>query len=163
MAILKVRWQRIQNVGLNIIQAKNKYKFRTVVFFFIAIANVMVSIPLAKLYGGIGAAMGTGLSLIIGQVIIMNVYYQKKIHINIIKFWKEILKMSIPVVICFALGLFSYKIIGNRGIIVFILEIVVYAAIYSLLMWNFGMNLDEKNLFKRMVNIALKKGKKQHD
>ena len=71
--------------------------------------------------------------------------------------------MSIPVVICFALGLFSYKIIGNRGIIVFILEIVVYAAIYSLLMWNFGMNLDEKNLFKRMVNIALKKGKKQHD
>ena len=153
----------IQNVGLNIIQAKNKYKFRTVVFFFIAIANVMVSIPLAKLYGGIGAAMGTGLSLIIGQVIIMNVYYQKKIHINIIKFWKEILKMSIPVVICFALGLFSYKIIGNRGIIVFILEIVVYAAIYSLLMWNFGMNLDEKNLFKRMVNIALKKGKKQHD
>lgn len=153
----------IQNVGLNIIQAKNKYKFRTVVFFFIAIANVMVSIPLAKLYGGIGAAMGTGLSLIIGQVIIMNVYYQKKIHINIIKFWKEILKMSIPVVICFALELFSYKIIGNRGIIVFILEIVVYTAIYSLLMWNFGMNLDEKNLFKRMVNIALKKGKKQHD
>ena len=153
----------IQNVGLNIIQAKNKYKFRTVVFFFIAIANVMVSIPLAKLYGGIGAAMGTGLSLIIGQVIIMNVYYQKKIHINIIKFWKEILKMSIPVIICFTLGLFSYKIIGNRGIIVFILEIVVYTAIYSLLMWNFGMNLDEKNLFKRMVNIALKKGKKQHD
>ena len=153
----------IQNVGLNIIQAKNKYKFRTVVFFFIAIANVMVSIPLSKLYGGIGAAMGTGLSLIIGQVIIMNVYYQKKIHINIIKFWKEILKMSIPVIICFALGLFSYKIIGNRGIIVFILEIVVYTAIYILLMWNFGMNLDEKNLFKRMVNIALKKGKKQHD
>lgn len=147
----------IQNVGLNIMQAKNKYKFRTIVFLFIAIANIMISIPLAKAYGGIGTSIGTALSLIIGQILIMNIYYQKTIHIDIKKFWKEILKMTIPVIICFFIGILINKLIDNNSIIIYALKILIYVAVYGCLMWNLGMNSNEKNLFKRMINTVLKK------
>ena len=150
----------IQNVGLNIMQAKNKYKFRTIVFLFIAIANIMISIPLAKIYGGIGTSIGTAISLIIGQGIIMNIYYQNTIHINIKEFWKEILKMTIPVIICFFIGILVNKLIGNINVIIYALKILIYVAVYGILMWNLGMNLNEKDLFKRMMDTFLKKRRK---
>ena len=40
----------IQNVGLNILQAKNKYKFRVIVLMFFAVVNVILSIILSQLY-----------------------------------------------------------------------------------------------------------------
>ena len=150
----------IQNVGLNIMQAKNKYKFRTIVFLFIAIANIMISIPLAKIYGGIGTSIGTAISLIIGQGIIMNIYYQNTIHINIKEFWMEILKMTIPVIICFLIGILVNKLIGNINVIIYAFKILIYVAVYGILMWNLGMNLNEKDLFKKMMDTFLKKRRK---
>ena len=40
----------IQNVGLNILQAKNKYKFRVIVLMVFAVVNVIMSIILSQLY-----------------------------------------------------------------------------------------------------------------
>ena len=40
----------IQNVGLNILQAKNKYKFRVIVLMVFAVVNVILSIILSQLY-----------------------------------------------------------------------------------------------------------------
>ena len=43
-----------QNIGISIIQAMNKHKFRSIVYLAIAILNIIISIPLAKQYAGIG-------------------------------------------------------------------------------------------------------------
>ena len=40
----------IQNIGLNILQAKNKYKFRVIVLMAFAVVNVILSIILSQLY-----------------------------------------------------------------------------------------------------------------
>ena len=101
--IIPVCFPLIQNLGISIIQAMNKYKFRSITMFVMALLNIIISIFLAKLYGPIGAAIGTGVSLIICNIIIMNIYYYKEIKIDIISFWKNILtmtiKMLIPVII----------------------------------------------------------------
>ena len=139
----------IQNIGLSILQAKNLYKYRTIIFFFIAILNIAVSVPLTKIYGGIGAAIGTSLALILGQCIILNIYYHKKVGINMFEFWKNILKMSIPVVIAVILGIVINKVIVSSSIIVLLLKIMIYTILYSILMWKFGMNQYEKGLILR--------------
>jgi len=149
--MLPVTVPLIQNVGLSIIQAKNKHKFRTVVFFLIAIANVGISIPLSKLYGGIGAAIGTAISLVVGQIIIMNIYYYKVIHIDIAKFWKDIIKMSVPVIIVYILGKLGYNMIENKGIVFLVIGVIIYCLIYLLFMWKFGMKETEKNLLKQPI------------
>ena len=147
----------IQNVGLSILQAKNKYKYRVMMLFGVAILNVLISIPLANVYGGIGSAIGTAISFMLGHILIMNVYYHKKIHINIIKFLKEILKMSLPVLMTFIVGMCFYKEINQSSVIMYVTEIILYAIIYGLAMWNFGMNEYEKGFVKNTVNKVLKK------
>ena len=139
----------IQNIGLSILQAKNKYKYRTIIFFFIAIFNIIISIPLAKKLEGIGSAIGTSIALILGQIIFLNIYYHKSVKINMIKFWKEIIKMTIPIFLLFILywGIISY--INTNSIILIGLEILIYIAIYSCICWKFIMNEYEKEIIRK--------------
>ena len=64
----------IQNTGIAIIQARNLHQFRSIVYLFIAILNIINSIQLVKNYGAVGCAIATGISFILGQIIIMNIY-----------------------------------------------------------------------------------------
>lgn len=139
----------IQNIGLSILQAKNLYKYRTMIFLGIAILNVAMSIVLAKMYGGIGAAIGTAVSLILGQGIILNIYYHKKVGINMIEFWKNIIKMSIPIVFVVIFGIILNKIIVSDSIIILVVKIFIYSIAYCLMMWQFGMNEYEKNIVRK--------------
>ena len=146
----------IQNAGISILQAKSKHKFRTVILLLIAILNVSISIPLAKIYCGIGTAIGTAISLIIGQIIIMNIYYYKKIHIDIPRFWKEIRKMTIPVVIAFIIGIGLNRILMANNYFILLIKIIIYTCVYTFLVWKLGMNDYEKGVFlqpaKKIIN-----------
>lgn len=147
----------IQNAGLSILQAKNKHKFRTIIFLLIAIANVCISIPLAKVLGGVGTAIGTSVSLIIGQIIIMNIYYHKKIHINIIEFWKEITKMTIPMGIPIVTGILLNKLFIADTYVLLFVKIVTYTCIYSLSIYSLSMNTYEKEIFIKPIKKILDK------
>lgn len=147
----------IQNVGLNIIQAKNQYKFRVMVLFIFAIFNIFITIVFSRLYGAIGAALGTAISILLGQIIFMNIFYYKKTHINIPKFWKNILKMSIPVLIVILLGLIIKNIIYIDTKFKLVIQILVYVIVYIVMMWKFGINEYEKQLLgKPLLKIVQK-------
>ena len=142
----------IQNLGISIMQAKNLHKFRAVLLALIALGNIIISIPLAKNYGGIGSAIGTALSLIIGNIIIINIYYNKKVGIDILKFWKEILKISIP----FSIPVFLIVIIMNvfkitTGYLHLILFAFIYTIIYSLTCYFISMNNYEKEIINKVL------------
>lgn len=147
----------IQNVGLSIIQAKNQYKFRVIILLFFAIFNLVITIFLAKLWGGIGAAIGTALSIIIGQIIFMNIFYYKKTHIDIPKFWRNIFKMTIPVIIIFILGVILKKILPINNKVIWCLDAFIYVLIYILIMSKFGTNNEEKELFKKPISKIISK------
>ena len=147
----------IQNVGLNIIQAKNQYKFRVIVLFVFAIFNLIVTVFLAKLYGGIGAAIGTSLSIICGQIIFMNIFYYKKTHINIPEFWKNILKMSIPVLVVAFFGVIIKKVWTIDNNLKLVIQILIYTVLYLGIMWKFGTNQYEKELVTKPLNKLFKK------
>ena len=94
----------IQSTGVSIMQAKNMHQFRSVVYFIIAILNLVLSIIFVKKVGAIGCAIATGLSFILGQIIIMNIYYQVSVKLNMFKFWKSIFKMSLPMIFTMGFG-----------------------------------------------------------
>ena len=143
----------IQNLGISIMQAKNMHKFRSLLLFCIAIVNIFVSIPLARLYGGVGSAIGTSISLIIGNIIIINIYYQKKVGINVISFWKEIIRMTIPFIIPIAIILVLMKFITLHGFVHLIVFGSIYTLLYCIVCYLLVMNDYEKNI----VNKVLKK------
>lgn len=137
----------IQTIGISILQAKNLHGFRSTVFLIIAILNIIVTIPLASALEGIGAAISTGVSLVLGHIIIMNIYYHKRIGINMILFWKNIIYMSLPVIISLMIGFTINYIVSENSLLLFSLKVIVFILVYSLLMWRFAMNGYEKDLF----------------
>lgn len=142
----------IQNLGIEIQRAKNMHKFRSVLYFFIAIANVFISIPLCKAYGGIGAAIGTTLSLLIGNGLIMNIYYHKKVGLDMKKFWISILKFIPSFIIPSIVGYVFKYIIGIDNVIKFVVLAIIYAIVFIVSLWIFALNEDEKNLISGPLN-----------
>lgn len=142
----------IQNFGISILYAKNLQKFRSLVLILIAILNIIITIPLVQKYSGIGAAIGTAISLTLGNTVIMNVYYHKRIGINMIRFWKNILVMTIPVLVSLCLGIGMNYIIDFNKFVLIPIGILLYSLIYALLMWYFALNYYEKKLFLSMVS-----------
>ena len=141
----------IQNLGISIMQAKNMHKFRSLLLFFIAIGNIILSIPLAKLYGGIGSAIGTSISLIIGNIIVINIYYQKRVGINVIKFWKEIIKMTVPFIIPIVVILFIMNFITLYGFVHLIVFGSIYTLLYCIVCYLLVMNDYEKNIVNKVL------------
>lgn len=138
----------IQNIGIEIQRAKNMHQFRSWVYLFIAIGNVVLSIPLSIQYGGVGAAIGTAISMFLGNGVLMNWYYHAKVGLNISYFWKEILKF-VPAFVAPV----TYGIIINHFIDLYtISNLLVFGAMYVLIfmgsMWFLGINEYEKSLIR---------------
>lgn len=147
----------IQNIGISILQAKNKHQFRSVLYIAIAVVNIIISIPLAKRYEGIGSAIGTSIAVLIGNGIIMNIYYYRVINIDILRFWKNILKMLIPCMIPIILIKIIMNFINIHGYLyVFVLG-SIYTSIYTIVCYMFIMNDYEKELIKKTIHKVLKK------
>jgi O-antigen/teichoic acid export membrane protein len=142
----------IENMGIMVLQAKNKHAFRSKIYFIIAILNIILTIPLAKLYGGIGCAIATSAALFIGNVVIINIYYHKKIGIDIIAFIKEILSMTLSVIISLTIGVTINYFIETSSIIILVFKIIFYLFVFISLMWFMAFNNYEKNIFIGMVN-----------
>lgn len=138
----------IQNVGLNILVALNKHKFRSIIYLVIAILNVITTYLVIPSIGVIGAALCSGLSYILGQGLIMNVYYYKVTGINIPLFWKHILRNSIVPVIIMIITLFLSNVINFYNPLTFITGVVIYTLIYCTLSYVFTMNDYEKNIIR---------------
>lgn len=150
----------IQNVGIEIQRALNLHQFRSFVYAIMAFINLIISIFLCQKYGAIGSAIGTGLSLIIANGLIMNIYYHKKCNVNIIYFWKNIMKLSKGLILPLVFGVLCSISISTLNIWHYLFCIIAYTGIYCLSMWMFGMEEYEKQLIlnplKRMILIFKK-------
>ena len=146
----------IQNIGLSIMQAQNRYDFRAKVYFAMGLFNLCLAIPLAKQYGGTGCAFATGLSMFLGNGLIMNWYYLKVTKLDILRFWKEIGKISLYVISLTLVGYGLYNYQNADSITEFIIAIAVYTVIYSLVIYKLCMNVSEKEKVLSVVKKILR-------
>lgn len=136
----------IQNTGITILQARNQLKFRSLLYLAIALVSLIFQIVLAKKFGALGCAIAIAGALMLGQGLIMNIYYYSKQKINIPEFWKEILQMSlIPVSMCI-MGLFLTDVVSQNSVSVMVFEIMLFAIIYMTLTYRFSMNTYEREI-----------------
>jgi O-antigen/teichoic acid export membrane protein len=137
----------IQNLGLSILQAHNLMKFRSILYLIAALLSLGLSLPLAKLYGGVGCAAGSAISITLCTSIAMNIYYWYKISIDIPTFWYEIAKMSIfPIIV----GLVTAYVLVNVDIVSWghlIVAVVLFSICYLPTVYFFSMNCNERELF----------------
>ena len=152
LIILPFTVDLIQNIGLAIMQAMNRYDFRARIYFVTGVLNLLLAIPLGIKFGGIGCAVATGISMIVGNGFIMNWYYAKEIHLAIDSFWKQIGKISFVVTGCLGVGGLINAYLWPRGnILLFGLKILGYTIMYISAIYLMAMNQTEKNKINQIL------------
>lgn len=157
LTMIPVTIPLIQNTGINILYALNKHQFRSVVYSCVAVVNVVLTFWWVEEYGIVGAAMATCLAYVLGNILIINWYYHKKIGIDIPLFWKNICKMC-PVMI--VMGVVAWLILNKLVVnnwVVFFGCAAVYAVLYFVLAYRFMMNQYERDTIMVPVKRALRK------
>lgn len=152
----------IQHLGIEITRAKNMHKFRAFSLLCMSIFNIILSIPLVTKFDALGAAIGTAISLLIGNGIIMNLYYHKKVGLNMIYFWKEIIKLLPIVFVSIFVGFFITIQFNTTNFISYLISIIIYTIIYLVIVWFIALNKEEKKIITSKLSNIFKSVFKLH-
>ena len=159
LLILSASIALIQNIGIEAQRAQNKHRFRSIAYLVMALINLVLSIFLCQMYGAIGSAIGTAISLVSANGLVMNIYYHKCCNIDILLFWKNIIRMSVGFILPIAFGVVIILFVNLYSIVNFILFIGIYTMVYCVSMWFLGMNGYERSLVLKPLAKVFKRGK----
>ena len=126
-------WELSQNVCLSILRAKNLLEFRTMVLILGVILNFLVSYFGTKHYGYYAAAIGTSASVIISSLICMNIYYYKKLKLNVLRIFYHILRFNLAPLAVGTVALICFdRLVGQGGFLLFAGKVAVFAVFFGL-------------------------------
>lgn len=143
----------IQNTAITILQARNQQKYRSLMLVIVGAVSLIFQIILSKLYGAIGCAIAVGAANLIGQGLILNIYYHTRQHLEIIRFWSEIGKMLIAPLCLTLLCLPIVREIEISSFLTLGFGILVYVGIFIPICWKCSLNNSERQL----ISIPLHK------
>ena len=149
-----------QSIGTQILWAKNKHQLQSVIKFVIVAVNILLTIFLIRWDPLMGAAIGTVISLLLGDVLSMNIVFKKEIGISLKAYYTGLFKGILPCLLLSALAGSGVKLLPVSGIRGLILNVLVMTAVYAAAMWGFGFNESEKNMVRGLLCKLTNKQKK---
>lgn len=148
----------VQNLGITILQVMDKYLFRGVMYIFLSLVNIVMTLYFLKKYGIAGAAAATGISMFIGNGIVMNVYYSKVVGLNIGLFWKQVAGLSAPLLMYGSVVLvfrWAFGLSASSW-----LELIAYGCIFligfCIVLYKYSLNSDERVLLFGKVKSMMR-------
>ena len=143
-----------QSMFNSLMQAMNLHRLRAVIGFGAALVKVGITIGLVHLWGLWGCAVAYVIAFMI-RLIAYNIYY-KHVGIDIIIFWKEIIKILVPICICILVlfGLFyTVQLFLNiESYLLIIILALVYSVLFFAMLWKSCFTEYERNLFVSVLN-----------
>jgi len=150
LLLIPATMELIQYLGIEIQRAKNMHQTRSIVYAVISVGNVVLSIPLIRCLGAIGAALGTTVALLCGTWVFMNIYYHKRIGLNMIQFWKSIVSFIPSLVPSLVIGYLTNYFVSISGWGMLLAIIAIYALVYGISMLLIGLNKEEKEMIFKL-------------
>jgi O-antigen/teichoic acid export membrane protein len=143
----------IQSLGYLLVQAYNIQKPLTLIFLVTTILTVSLSFLLIDSYGAKGCAIALCIAVTVGEVLIMNWFYWRKLKLNIPLFWKEIVKISVVMALVTIPCSFLSTFFGIKNLYTLVLYIVCFTIVYLPIVYFVAMNTYERNLLLSFFNI----------
>jgi O-antigen/teichoic acid export membrane protein len=139
-----------QGYAHSILEAKKLLKFKTLSFLIACVLGMVLGGLLSYRYAEIGMIVGLVIPLFILQWIVMNIYYFKRIKLNIVLFFKNILSLLLmyALLIVIFYTLFKQLEISWMNFILKAFIYVIIAGISSYLL----MNTYEKKLISKKLS-----------
>lgn len=136
-----------ESIGTQILWAMNQHKEQAILKGIIVLLNILLTVVLIKWQPLIGATIGTFISLVFGDVVVMNVIFRKKLKMNLGYYYKGLTKGILPcIAVATAVGFVARHFLKNGGWISLLLEVAIICLVYAVCILTFGMNTYEKNM-----------------
>ncbi len=140
-------------VGTQVLWAKGKHKEQTFLKFGIVVLNVILTVVLIKWNPLFGATIGTFISLILGDIVVMNFVFKKKIGISLKQYYKGLFKGILPCLLATLVAGVLVRQLTLSGWMGFIINALIMVMVYGICMILFGFNKYEKNLMHSILKI----------
>lgn len=138
-------------VILNILDITNKRLVRSSALAGTTLLNIILTLLLIDEYGILGAVSATAVALILGNVLVMNFYYQKALKLDVLYLYYHAYKgLLIFQIIAAVVGYFVAEFVANENL-KFICGGTVYVVLCAVLIILFGLNKTEKSMLCAVV------------
>lgn len=137
---------------------ENKVKTQAQVFMVMSVVNVVLSLFFSYFWGAIGAALAVFIAYMV-RVVLMIIVYQKKMELNIVKFFKDVFLSILPyLLITFVVGFImeQFNPLPN-GMLRFVINGSVLVSCFGSLMLLKGFNQYERNLVLGILKKIIRK------
>lgn len=146
-------------VILNVVDIYNKRLVRSLILGGTTALNIVLTLLLIPYYGILGAVIGTAISLILGNVIIMSIYYKKALGIHIMWLYLQAYKGLLPAQIIAAVIAFAAAYFIKNIYVAFFAGGLIYVIIAAVMMLLFGLNVSERKKVDGLLKkLKLRKG-----
>ena len=141
----------IESPIFHVMKAKNMQATRSLLLFIVTIMNLILSIILVKSIPIYGTAIGTAVSFMIGNNILSNIYYHKKVGIMIPLYFKKTFSRLLPTwgLSC-VLGA-ALLLIPGTSWLTLVVQCGGYLFLYAGLTYFLGMNQSEKKMVTDLI------------
>lgn len=144
---------------INVLNAKNLRMSRSLVLLITTIGNIILTVLWIDKWGMIGASVATAICTLLGQITLMNIYYFKKLQINVIRMYYHTFKGILLYQIVSCVVSFLAASLISKTIISFIVGVIVYVSTFSILFYLFGATIDEKSMVNKVLYTVKHKSK----
>lgn len=144
-------------VIISVLDVLNKRLARSLALLATAVLNIILTVILIGRYGILGAVIGTAVSLILGNILILNLYYSQKLGIRVLRLFRESYRgILLPWMLAAAIG-YALSSLIEAPLLSFLCGGTVFMAVSLLLIGRFGLNPEEK---QRVHHLLRKLGKR---
>lgn len=148
---ISAAFNRIHGCGADVLKAKNLHGLYTIIVFVTAIINVVLTVLLIPKLGIMGAAIGTAISVLLGNTIAYYWCLYVKAGVNIKELFKITFDGFVPVIImtscvCIILNYF----IGD-SLVNYIIKLSIFGVAYLLLIYKYVLDKEIKEKLKNKI------------
>ena len=139
------------SVAGDLICAENKIRYASLTTVITSAIGLIFAFLLAPTMGAVGCAIASGCGLVLNEIV-MIIFYQKKMHLDMGYFFKNCHLKILPVLLVYTVCAFFIK----RMIVInswseLICHIAVYTLGYVVIVYFMLFNNDEKSLLKGLI------------
>jgi O-antigen/teichoic acid export membrane protein len=151
ISMLPFTFVLVQTSTNAVLQAMNKHKVRSILLVVTALLNIIISIALVKQIGMIGASIGTGLTLFLGELVLVNIYLVKYIKLDMAYFYIQLIKGCFPAILLCGICSYLFSFNLSRSWLDLIIGCLFTFVVYSVLSYVLTLTPQEKKFLVKQV------------
>lgn len=145
-----------ESVGTQVLWAMNEHKEQSILKIGIVLLNIVLTVFLIRWNPLLGATIGTFISLMVGDVAVMNWVFHEKIGISLKQYYEHLFHHYGLCVLLTLLSGILIRLCNFSGWVGFFIGVLCMVVVYSISMWLYGMNDYEKSLISQMIKKIIR-------